>query len=576
VNLPPLPEDTIYLSDAPDGIAGQPYDGDISFRMPKTTTPVAATDPGTPAGLTIDKITIISVVNMPPGLTWEANETEFEPADQTDGCVKFCGTPLQPGLYNVEVFVTAEVLLIAQSTSFSFPIYIAPAVSSNAGFAMQNSSGCGAVTVGFQNNVPGNGQPGITYAWDFGNGTTSTLENPADVTYSQPGVYPVSFTATIDTFGYQLTTIQVLETGCGDIAIPPIFNGNPDLYLIIKDNNGNTILQTDPVDNSPVPFAFTVNLPVLQGNYSLEVRDDDTFGSEGCGTVNFSQTTTGTLASGELLVALNIIHPVSTIQTTDSVTVYPFPAPPALSPGGLQQLCEGEDLEIAASYDHNLQWFQDTSILFGETAQTLLINEAGNFWVEYTSPDGCKSQSAPVEVSIVPLPQPPAFHNENNLLVLNDPAQLPAGYSLQWLLNGTLLPGETGTTLCMTNSGTQLYALQVTDNATGCQNQFSIGATFNPAFDCTVATLEETLETTLTLSPNPAGEALAIRFDTPWVANFDISVSDARGRQVFSKKGVAAASAFFETISLQNWAPGVYVLQIRHKNGVVSRRFVRQ
>lgn len=163
VSLPPLPSDTIFLSDAPDGEALMPYDNDISFRLPKSTTPVHEIDPSTPAGLNISKITIIALLNVPPGLSWEPNKFEFDPGDETDGCVKFCGTPLIPGYYEVEVFVTAKVVTINQSTSFTLPIYIAPSTSSSEGFSMQNSNGCGEVTVSFDNLIESNGGMGFDY-----------------------------------------------------------------------------------------------------------------------------------------------------------------------------------------------------------------------------------------------------------------------------------------------------------------------------------------------------------------------------------------------------------------------------
>ena len=169
INLPPLPSDTIYLGDAPDGIAGEAYDGDLSFRMPKTTDAV----PGTPGGLNIGKITIQSLLNVPPGLSWESNKTEFDPGDETDGCVKFCGTPVLPGHYEVQVFVTATVLGINESTSFTFDFYIAPATSMTDGFNLLNNNGCGEVTASFENNVVSNGHFGFSYYWDFGNGEMS-------------------------------------------------------------------------------------------------------------------------------------------------------------------------------------------------------------------------------------------------------------------------------------------------------------------------------------------------------------------------------------------------------------------
>ena len=62
VNLPAgFPADTIYLPDLPDGVKGTPYDHDVSFRLPKTTTPVNAVDSTTPPGSPINKFEILSV-----------------------------------------------------------------------------------------------------------------------------------------------------------------------------------------------------------------------------------------------------------------------------------------------------------------------------------------------------------------------------------------------------------------------------------------------------------------------------------------------------------------------------------
>lgn len=49
-----------------------------------------------------------------------------------------------------------------------------------ADFALAPDSACGPVTVNFTNNSSG---VGVSYTWDFGNGQTSTLQNPGSITY---------------------------------------------------------------------------------------------------------------------------------------------------------------------------------------------------------------------------------------------------------------------------------------------------------------------------------------------------------------------------------------------------------
>lgn len=60
-------------------------------------------------------------------------------------------------------------------------------------FTVTPSSGCGSVTVNFNNTSAG--ASGTTpYSWSFGDGTSSTLQSPPSKTYSSPGNYLVSLT----------------------------------------------------------------------------------------------------------------------------------------------------------------------------------------------------------------------------------------------------------------------------------------------------------------------------------------------------------------------------------------------
>ncbi|MCB0583773.1 MAG: PKD domain-containing protein, partial [Phaeodactylibacter sp.] len=261
VELPAgLPEDTIYLSSAAEGQVGIFYESDLGFRMPKTTTPVNANDPGTPPGLDINQITIVSVSNLPPGLGWEANQTVFDVSQETDGCVKICGVPLIPGFYNVEVVVSAEVLFVSQLSSFSFPIMILPGTSVTEGFTLSNNSGCGSVSASFTNNIPSGGNEGYSYLWDFGNGNMSVSEGPGPQVYDEPGLYEINYQAVIDTFGFLLTEVVVESVTCNDL-----FNNAPDIRIEVWNPEGERILETLHIDNAQTPLTFNVNLFIGEG-----------------------------------------------------------------------------------------------------------------------------------------------------------------------------------------------------------------------------------------------------------------------------------------------------------------------
>ena len=119
VDLPTsFPADTIYLPLVHHGVQCTPYDENVSFRLPKTTTPVNAIDSTTPPGLTISKFEIISVTRLPAGLYWQLNQSVFDPTEQTDGCMRLCGTPLESDSFDLIVTVKATVFVLTQVSTF--------------------------------------------------------------------------------------------------------------------------------------------------------------------------------------------------------------------------------------------------------------------------------------------------------------------------------------------------------------------------------------------------------------------------------------------------------------------------
>ena len=221
----------------------------------------------------------------------------------------------------LEIFLEVKISFITQNTSFQKIMVVNGGTSNNNGFSTDQNIGCGELTVDFSNNIPSNGNDGITYQWDFGNGTSSIDENPVSQTYSTPGAYEVNYQAIVDTIGHFLTNIEVTSSDCNDIL------SALDLYIVWQDPTGFVIL-TDHIQNTDPPVQFPVNYEIGPGNYTLTVMDEDG-GIDGnndvCGIFTVNQLTGATMSSGGADIALTIIHPVDTVQTTDSIFVYPIP-----------------------------------------------------------------------------------------------------------------------------------------------------------------------------------------------------------------------------------------------------------
>lgn len=572
INLPGgLVEDTIYLDPVPSGTFGMAYSEDVSFRLPKTTTPVAATDSTIQGGITLDEIKILYISNLPPGLQWETDEDVYFPEDETDGCVKLCGTPLVTGIFELDIVLEVKVAFLTQESTFKRTIEILPNISVNDGFTMTNNSGCGELIVSFQNNVPSNGNDGYSYEWNFGNGNSSNDENPSNQTYSTPGTYPVEYEAVIDTTGYILTKIRVIESDCADI-----FGGAPDIYLDIIDPNGNSTV-TPSIDNTDPPVEFNFNMPLIDGNYTLVVKDED--GGLGglddeCDFYSFNKLSDGILINGSSSVELTIIHPVDTIQTTDSVYLYPLPDQPELSYEVPLTWCEGEIVFLNSSYSTGNQWMLNGAPINGATESSYQALVTGSYTVVYTNEFGCFAESEVAEIILNVLPPSPVFNDLNNNLGLVISSDLPADYSLQWYYENTILPGETEPIYCMTQTGN--YTLEIIDNATGCSNTYSGDETFNPVYNCGTLGIEDLNEGSLKIYPNPFQENINVQFSLNENSDFKINVIDLLGRRLELDSRSGFGGDFSQSYSFDNWNPGVYLLEIDFGDDRIYQKIVLQ
>lgn len=558
ISLPnDLAADTIYLSLAPDGEAGIPYDEDLSFRMPMTTNPVNAVDSITPAGLTITELHILGVVGLPTGLSWEASETVFPVAEQTDGCVKLCGTPFLPGMYEVEVILEAQIFFLTQQTSITFDLHILPAQTITEGFSIENNAACGSLTTHFTNNIPSNGNDGVSYFWDLGNGNTTTMETPNVQTYDQVGDYEVNYQAIIDTTGYFMTQVVIEETDCTDLF------SNPDLKFDLFGPDGEHVFTSNITGNANLPITYDVFIPIGEGNYELHVIDDDG-GLDGaddlCGIINFTRDLGGALSAGDLSVNINLVHPVDTIQSSETVYVYPIPEMPTLTVEGEMPYCDGNILElIVGNYSQNLTWSLDSLPNPFVSGDTLEIPENGEYMVFYTSENGCVSETNSQLIEISALPEAFVLQQDGNLIRIEDESVLPTSFSFNWYYEGMLISSATDLLLCTEAAG--LYSLEIIDNTTGCGVEMMIEGSYDPNLDCTTSLDELNTEKEWRVYPNPFSSELNIESNLNKQTVFYLF--DVLGRAVYSEQ----LESSNRRINIENLTNGMYLYKVQTLDG---------
>ncbi len=567
ITVPPgLPADTIYLPAFPDGQQGVPYNKDYSFRMPKTTTPVAAIDTTTPAGLPISKIEILGLSGLPQGLAWQPNAWTFDPNTQPDGCIKLCGIPLEADSFVLMVKIKVSVFFITQEAEFPLRLYIAPKVSITEGFSMTNFTGCGRTKTTFVNNIPSNNKPGFTYRWNFGDSTSFVGENPPPHLYNTPGTYPVSYQAIIDTTGFILQSATVLKVDCVD----QVGIGTPDLYLLVKKPDGTLLFDSSPdINNTPLPYTFQLNLPIGAGNYVLETWDEDSGakgGDDPCGNISFNILSNDTIISAGFKVVLNIIHPIDTIYAIDTVQVFEVPTAPFVSAPNGEVRCSNDQIQLRllASNAPNYQWLLDGEELEGEIDSSLTPTISGYYQVAVKNDNACVATSDSLLITINNAPATPLYYNYNNLLSLEDTFSLPATYQLQWFNNAQPIDGATDVRYCATTDGT--YGVQITDLATLCTAYYASTIDYDPNFDCTVTTINPSLQT-LWIAPNPAKELVTIRLPEQVEQQAaQLSVWNELGQRIMSQSVTPQQTTIeLATSQLQS---GMYHLIFQTKDGV--------
>ena len=526
----------------PDATAGEPYAADITFWLPNNFT-----DPGTGFNVDFMLMTITGVTGLPYGLgiTYSDPSGVYYPQVNQHGCACICGTPISAGTYTVTINILAGVeyngFPINAVQQFPLTLVVQPGTSSNTSFSFTPTTGCGSAEVQFNALIDGQGAP-VTYAWDFGNGNTGT-EAASTQTYDAPGTYPISLQTSIG--GYVLNNVSVggvNDNWCGDVEEPSLFGactGDPDLYFILTDGNGNTFT-SGTNDNSTSTSWSGVGQVLVNPPYSIAFFDEDVISQDDdLGTFNMPQSTTGsvpfTLGNGTFGSLQIDLVPVQVFNDTDTVVVFAAPLPVIAYDTLDAQLCVSDTSLVG------ITWFND-----GDTALTgntcINADSSGTWWAVVTNGFGCATHSDTVVIC-------PEIAIEQNGEVLYTETGLD---NYVWSLNDTPIAGADGPFLVAETGGA--YTLTAT-NANNC----ALSAEFVLVITGTPPTMANS--GLLGVTPNPTNGEFTIRTEQAGL----LSLLDAQGRQVMALR--CASGARQMTIEAGTLAPGRYYIRLETTQG---------
>ncbi|MFY0252329.1 PKD domain-containing protein [Chitinophaga sp. 30R24] len=372
-------------------------------------------------------------------------------------------TYAQEGVYNVKMYVdkASNCGDSAFATVYAYPVFKAD--FSATGFCTSQDSKFTDATESDIGNV-------VYYKWDFGNGDTSNVQNPA-YNYKTPGNYNVKlyarnekgceqtvthpitiydrppFSATSDTLLCAKDSLHMWATS----SMPGNFSWTPDNYYILNPNT------PDPIVFPPKNYTYKVTFEDTQGcvnekNILVTVRDTILIKANSDSTVctndpvslyasadglyeyrwrdigtnqNVSQDQTAIVTPTPPRTSYEVTASLGKCQTADTVALKVVD-PPQATAGPDTTICFGVPLALRASGGTYYQWKpayyvdQATSpVSWAHPVDTTL------FTVTVTDTLGCpKAVTATTQVNVVP--QVHAFAGNDTIIMLNTPFQLNA------------------------------------------------------------------------------------------------------------------------------------------------------
>ncbi|MBI2269550.1 MAG: PKD domain-containing protein [Bacteroidetes bacterium] len=276
------------------------------------------------------------------------------------------------------------------------------------------------------------GSPITNWNWDFGDGNTSTAQNPGH-TYAAPGTYTVvlSISGSVCT----RTTSQT-------VTIPP----KPTAEFTAP--SACITFPTKFTDGSTGTSLYEWKWEFGDGYISNNQNPYHTYGSPGNYTVKLTVT--------------DVTGCSSTV--THTVVVSSPSGGASITANGPTTFCRGGTVLLTATAAASYQWSN------GATSQYILVNQTGYYSCTITFATGCVVKIPQVYVKVLSTPSAYMYSNVNGFICAGTTASYSASYSknfsYQWYKNGVAISGAT--TYTYTTSTTGIYRVHVVDKTTGC------------------------------------------------------------------------------------------------------------
>ncbi|PZF70990.1 Ig-like domain-containing protein [Taibaiella soli] len=317
----------------------------------------------------------------------------------------------------------------------------APAVSTT---PANTASFCGG------SNVTISGATGSNYTYQWLNGTTP-INGATNNTYTATTTGNYTFKATNG-------------NGCSGTATVAVTNTQPPVATVLANNT--TFCQGDSA-------MLTANAGT---GYTYQWLQNGT-PIAGATHIQYAAKTAGNYT-------VNVYNAANCFGTSQPVSVAVNPLNVAVTPSGSLAFCTGSNviLSITSPANQTYQWMNNGVNIPGETNASYTAIATGNYSVAVVNTvSGCTGTSAVQVVTVgngpianITAAGPTSVCTGNTVTLNTTPA---TGVTYEWLQNGTIISGATGTSYAANATGS--YSLRVYSNATCFTTSSPIAVTIN-------------------------------------------------------------------------------------------------
>jgi hypothetical protein len=410
---------------------------------------------------------------------------------------------------------------------------------------------------------------------NFGPNTLGTakigwsVNNVAQTTFNWNGNLAANTTATVILGSYPL----VFGNNYAIQAYSFNPNGGNDTI-----HTNDTILKPSVYIKSAPSFTLTsTNLTMCQGDsvqitgtfsgsppWNFKLNDGtSTYQISNYQLSSFSQWVKPTLTTTYSVFEISDASGCTRYDTTQITVIVSFAPPAVVTPVGSTGACFGDSVMLMGSVGLNFtyEWYKDATLIPGVSNYVIAAKESGNYTVQIISPNGCKTMSQPVTVTIHPLPV--VNLGNDTVLTPNKNITLNAGIGYtSYLWSNGATTQQTTIDTAGSGTGVKTVWVQVTDNY-GCvgSDTIKINFTSNPGIAGT------TDWKPLKIVPNPSNGIIELQHTGIFTGNLLLEVFNLNGSCILSRKINTTEKEGPVLLDLSHLPNGTYQLKASSEQG---------